>query len=632
MSPTTPEPRKLPISVRRLAAALFLILSVALLLAPPRATAGRYEVVQCDRANREFPDASFDRVNGGDYGFLYRCEEDEDGNSLQIRSITGSPRGRYGRISWSAPEGGRIVAVSAEARLRNDAGHAARLSFLGDGGGEAGRIASGSNTATGFERFERELGDGGRAGFAATLTCDEASGCPASDQAKAWVRSVRLTIADRRSPATVAGGSLSSPGWHRGAGTIGVVASDEGSGVRRVTVEVNGRAVAPSRTVACDLVAGSPKARRMRPCPPAFAAESAADTRSAPWVDGGNAVRVCAYDYGSDATPGCVSETVQVDNAPPELAFRDHEDPADPELIRAAVADRHSGLVAGSVSYRPVSGGAWRDLETRMAGGELQARVDSNAERPGDYVFRAVAADAVGNYAISTTRADGSDMVVHFPLREATRLRASVAGRSSSEAGYGARPRFEATLRDSGGEPVADADVEVVERFAPGSSLAPAGRTLSTDSRGRIETRLVRGPSRSVVVRFAGSRRYLGSESEPVSVAVRGSARLDPIPRRIRAGRRVVFAGRIGVLGAAMPHGKLVELQARGGGVRRFRTVGHAFRTDARGNWRMRYRFDRFYSEPTRFRFRVRVTRERAWPYLAPAVSRPRKLVVLPRR
>ena len=59
--------------------------------------------------------------------------------------------------------------------------------------------------ATGFERYGRELGDGGRAGFAATLACGAGSGCPASDRAKAWLRSVGLTIDDRRAPAPVAG-------------------------------------------------------------------------------------------------------------------------------------------------------------------------------------------------------------------------------------------------------------------------------------------------------------------------------------------------------------------------------------------------------------------------------------------
>ncbi len=352
----------------------------------------------------------------------------------------------------------------------------------------------------------------------------------------------------------------------------------------------------------------------------------------APFTDGANALRVCAYDYGSGGAPGCVNRTIHVDNAAPELAFSDRRDRDDPELIRAAAADRHSGLAAGTIAYRPRAGGAWRELPTRLAGGHLQARVDSSSEPPGAYLFRAFAADRAGNRSISTSRADGSAMVVDFPLRERTRLRASIGGRRRAEAGYRSRPVLEAVLRDGEGEPVGDQEVELTERFAPGSSLAPVGRTLTTDGRGRIRARLSRGPSRTVAVGYAGSRRYLGAAADPVVLAVRGSARLDPIPRRVRAGRRVVFAGRIGVYGTAMPHGKLIELQVRGGGVPRFRTVGRAFRTDSRGRWRMRYRFDRFYSEPTRFRFRLRVSRERHWPYLTPTVSRMRDLVVRPRR
>ena len=78
--------------------------------------------------------------------------------------------------------------------------------------------------------------------------------------------------------------------------------------------------------------------------------------------------------------------------------------------------------------------------------------------------------------------------------------------------------------------------------------------------------------------------------------------------------------------------GKLVELQVREGGRGRFRTVKHAFRTDRRGEWRTSYRFGRFYTEPTRFRFRLRVPPEGRWPYRGPTHSRARKLTVVPRR
>lgn len=607
-----------------------LLALLAAWLSPPSAAAGTYEVVQCDRANRDFFDASFDRVNGGDYGFLYRCEEDEDANALQIRSITGSPKGRYGRISWSAPDGARISGVDVEARLRDDAGHEASLAFLGDGGSVAGTIATGRDAATGFKQFRRELTDGGRAAFAASLECTAGGGCPASEQAKAWIRSVHLTVSDRRAPTVAPGGSLSSAGWHRGTGAVGAVASDEGSGVRRIEVSVNGRAVAPTRTMPCDVIPGSARVRRMRPCPPTYAVEAAADTAAAPFVDGPNVLRVCAYDYGSGTEPGCGERTVYVDNSPPSLAFADRQDPEDPELIRAAVSDPHSGLAGGSISYRPRSGGAWRDLETRLVGGELQARVDSSTERPGAYVFRAVAADRAGNPALSTSRIDGTDMVLDFPLRERTRIRASVAGMTRADVAYGSRPRFEAVVRDASGDPVDGAEVEVVERFADGSALEPVGRTLTADGRGRVQARLTRGPSRTVVVRWGGSRRYLGAASE-ITVDVRGTARIDALPREIRAGRRVVFRGSVGVLGAALPQGKLVELQVRGSGIRRFRTVGHALRTDRRGHWRMRYRFDRFYTEPARFRFRLRVPPESRWPYVGPTLSRPRELIVRPR-
>ena len=193
----------------RVAAAVLSLLAIALLaLDPDAASAGRYEVVQCDRANRAFTDADFDRVNGGDYGFLYRCEEDEDANSLQIRSITGAPQGRSGRISWTAPAETRIVGVDLEARMRNDAGHQARLSFFDAAGSEAGRIATGTDSAGAFEPYGRNLDDGGRQGFGASLTCVERDGCQASDQARNWIRSIDLTLEDRTPPKLVAGGSL----------------------------------------------------------------------------------------------------------------------------------------------------------------------------------------------------------------------------------------------------------------------------------------------------------------------------------------------------------------------------------------------------------------------------------------
>ena len=123
--------------------ALLSLIGLLILALPDAAHAGRYLVAQCDPANRAFADAAFERRNGGDYGFAHRCEEDEDASSLQIYTITRTPQDHFGRISWGAPAGSRIVGVALEARLRSDAGQQARVSFTDPYGVEVGRIATG---------------------------------------------------------------------------------------------------------------------------------------------------------------------------------------------------------------------------------------------------------------------------------------------------------------------------------------------------------------------------------------------------------------------------------------------------------------------------------------------------------
>lgn len=625
MHTSTPSRRRLHLLLAVAAVAL-----AALLLAPS-ARAGRYTVAQCDRSNRAYPDALFERRYGGDYAFAFRCEEDEDASSLQIHTLTGAPDDRWGRFSWAAPAGSRIVAISAEARLRSDAGNQARLSFLDGAGNEVGRIATGSDSAGGFETYSRSLTDGGRERFAASLGCVQRDGCRYTDQARTWVRSVRLTIEDKVPPLVTWSGSILGGGWKRGKVSFQGGAGDTGSGVAGLYAEVNGVPVPPSQTSACASIPGTGYVSRVQPCPLLAAGGGDLDTASSPFVNGENRLTLCAIDYGSSPATGCAATTVHVDNAQPEIAFG-AQAPEDPEVIFAPASDQHSGVAGGLISYRPLDGGAWHDLPTELVDGRLQARVDSSSEPAGRYQFRAVAADNAGNFAMSTARADGSQMVLSFPLRTATGLETSIGGDATARLRYGERAHLEATLRDADGAPVAGQPLEVVETYASGSSLAPLGRTVATDSRGRIDVQLPAGPSRDVSVTYAGSRRYLAAPPARVGVTVEGYARLGAIPRHVTAGRKVLFRGSVGTLGAVLGRGKLVELQVKGGGIRRFRTIRQAFRTDPRGRWSLRYGFDRFYKRPTRFRFRLKVSRESGWPYLAPSVSRSRTLQVVPRK
>jgi len=443
---------------------------------------------------------------------------------------------------------------------------------------------------------------------------------------------VRLTIEDTTPPSVFQSGSLLAGGWQRGVRSLYAGASDSGAGVAGLNATVNGRAVQPSLAPACATIPGTGFVSRTSPCPPLAIGGGPLDTAAAPFVNGDNRISICASDYAGAANPGCLHTVVRVDNAPPEVAFSASQDPEDPELITAPVIDRHSGMAGGGIAYRPLDGGAWRELPTQLSGGRLLARVDSLAEPPGRYLFRASAGDAVGNQASTTARADGAQMVLTFPLRTATSIAATIDGDVAARVGYRDQPRLEAVLRDASGSVLAGQSLDVVATYAPGSSLGPIGRTVTTDAGGRISLRLPAGPSREVSISYAGTRRYQAAAPRSLRLTVAGYARLGALPRRVTAGRKVLFRGSVGTRGARLARGKLVELQVKGGGIRRYRTIRQAFRTDPRGRWSLRYGFDRFYERPTRFRFRLKVSREAGWPYLAPSVSRARTLQVVPRK
>ena len=189
--------------------------------APSPAAAGTYVVAQCDSAQPGFADAHFDRTTGAYYEMTRGCSAADQGRALGIDNIAPAPVGAEGRIRWSAPAGAGIVGVSAEASLREDAGHRARLSFIDAAGNQAGRVATGSDDPGGFIRYSQRLDGVGRAGFAALLVCAEQRPCPESEQARAAIRNVRLTVKDHARPTVAATGSMLVGGWVRGARTLG---------------------------------------------------------------------------------------------------------------------------------------------------------------------------------------------------------------------------------------------------------------------------------------------------------------------------------------------------------------------------------------------------------------------------
>jgi hypothetical protein len=169
--------------------------------------------------------------------------------------------------------------------------------------------------------------------------------------------------------------------------------------------------------------------------------------------------------------------------------------------------------------------------------------------------------------------------------------------------------------------------VTVVEQFADGALISRRVRRVETDSDGLWGQRLPAGPSRTVTARFDGSPRYLSDREAAGKLMVRTKTTFRLSRTHVPEGRRVVFRGRVANRAARIPAGgKLIELQVRDGS--RWETVRQTFYTRANGRFKLRYRFGGFYTSDVSYRFRIKVLRERGWPYKAPVKSRSRKLVV----
>ena len=597
------------------------------LIAPSMASgAGRtYEVVQCDPLNRGVAGAALD--DAPSYAVKQGCGDPTEDHAIKISNTRFAQQGRSGRVRWStgSPSLG-IVGASVQARLRRDRGHMARLWMADSDGDELARVGAGAKNPAGFRRYSWHSSGPGAAQFIAHLRCDHRGGCKQSDVAKTWLRNIQLEVADYADPRlTQVGGSLLGLGWVRGGESVSVHGVDSGSGIQRITLEAD-QARLVSGVGSCDRIEGATGTQSFSPCGPRLSLDSPISTSRRPFHDGLNVLSICLYDFAGNRT--CRASPIHVDNTPPTLSFTRLQNPNDPELVRAPIVDAASRVATGRIYYRAVGDAAWRPLPTHHRFGQLRTRVNSTLDPPGRYEFMARAVDRAGNTTATTQRSNGQPMVLTFPLKSGVQLQGHLRGGSDGlTVGYGRRSKVSGILRDASGQPLAAQSVTVTESFGEGALIASRVRTVRTDSQGRWKERLPAGPSRTVSASYAGTRRYLPDATTAGALRVKTKASLHISHHRIREGHRVAFKGRIGHLAARIPPGgKLVELEVKDG--KSWHTVRHPFYTKANGKYRLRYRFARFYVSNVRYRFRVRVIRERNWPYKAPVSSRVRKLVV----
>jgi hypothetical protein len=436
---------------------------------------------------------------------------------------------------------------------------------------------------------------------------------------------------DRTDPVTLLGGA--PDGWTNRAVTLTATATDSGSGM-----------AADGAFTAIQIDAGMPTV-------------AAGDSVSATVIgDGVHRIAHYARDAAGNVNDGAtcngvrnrapVVTTVGIDRDPPEVAFLNSQDQADPELIRAQVSDPLAGPSAGrgSIGVRAVgSGDRFRPLPTEVVRGGLRAHWDSEAYPPGRYEFRATGYDSAGNASTAERRASGAPMLLANPLKTPTALSIGFGGerlvwqnctrraggrrcRREAVSELGARPPsrvvpygrgtlISGRLTTASGAPLPGAPVKILEHLGHGPGSTARIATVGSDSAGRFSIRLAAGPSREISASFDGSRTLTRSATSTLRLGVRTKVRLRVSSSTARVGGRpVIFSGRVVADEGEIPaEGKALALQFRVRGVpwTEFRTL----RTDGRGRFRYSYRFSDDDSRGARFEFRAYVPAQSDWPY-----------------
>ena len=169
-------------------------------------------------------------------------------------------------------------------------------------------------------------------------------------------------------------------------------------------------------------------------------------------------------------------------------------------------------------------------------------------------------------------------------------------------------------LHDAGGTPIADARIELLATSRQPGAAAVDNGVARTGADGAWMLILPGGgSSRTLEFRYRPySNDATAAAQQRLLLKVRAGVRLRIRPRVLRGARTIRFAGRL--LGKPVPRrGKLVELQARTKGTRRWITF-KSVRSDARGRFRHRYTF-RYPNRRVTYEFRARSRFETGYPY-----------------
>jgi len=413
-------------------------------------------------------------------------------------------------------------------------------------------------------------------------------------------------------------------GWVNQPVTLTAIATDSGSGMVPRPDSDDGQPVTVIRA-GDDAPYASPGNRA------AFTVASEGTTSIAYWArDLAGNTNDGAFLPNSEFHPRPGEATIRIDRVRPTVTVQKTIDPEDPELITATARDGDSGLAGGAILIRE-TGGQFRELETVIEGSLLSARIPSDSLTAGKYELKAEVRDRAGNSGSSD--AAGVPVILNLPLKQATSLTFRFSSRKaasrSAKLGHGKATEVSGQLLGKSGKAVSGARILLEQSFSIGSRKEFGVSETRTDGTGRFAFNLGPGPSRSLQVRYPGSRTNRASVSRGLSLVVADRITFRMKPRVLRNGGRALMTGSIRGKGALRPaRGKLVAIQYFDPSRRKWRPV-EVLRARRNGRFAYQYRF-RTIALAQRIIFRAVSLPEAGWPF-RPSTSKRRSVIVYPK-
>ncbi len=334
------HPRPHPRPAAKTAALTLAAVALAAAGMPERAGAGTYVVAQCHPGyGAGHDDAVFGR-SSSDFTSSAGCTHGAGG--LRVRHAASTTlAGRRGSWTFTAPTGTAILRATLRVWGRADGGLAPAVVAGVPGAMRSAGAAAG--------KPHRVRWTGSARAVSARLECRRSPHCAPSGDARVALNRVRLRLIDPLKPDAGLIGPFAQQEVVRGTQPLTALASDTGSGVAGIALEVNGTHAA-TRASVCSV--HGRMALRLAPCPPSAAVSVAERTSSAPFRQGTNVVQVCARDYAGNrnANVSCATRKLRVDNECPVSAVTTGAH------LSAGVRGVHRGFVAGRGDRPRVAG------------------------------------------------------------------------------------------------------------------------------------------------------------------------------------------------------------------------------------------------------------------------------------